>query len=94
MENKIKQKRDLQLRKIGHQYIIVDVSSEMVNMTNVYSLNKTAAQLWEQLCEGLTAPEDLALWLSRKYGIKLDMARKDVDKQVAEWLDFGLIVRQ
>ena len=42
-DNVVRPKRNLQLRKIQNQYMIVEASAVNVNMSNVYSLNKTAA---------------------------------------------------
>ena len=44
-DNVVRPKRNLQLRKIQNQYMIVEASAANVNMSNVYSLNKTAADL-------------------------------------------------
>ena len=45
-------KNNLQLRKLGNSYMIVEVSAENVNMSNVYTLNKTAADMWQLITEG------------------------------------------
>ena len=81
----------LQLRRIGRQYMIVEASAENVNMSYVYSLNHTAAQLWERLSQGNFTAEELASWLAGLYGIEPDVARCDVERQLAAWLEFGLI---
>ena len=51
-DNIVRPKRNLQLRKIQNQYMIVEASAANVNMSNVYSLNKTAADLWEITLRG------------------------------------------
>ena len=38
---------NLQLRKIGNKYMIVSTASGNVNMTDVFTLNETAARLWQ-----------------------------------------------
>ncbi len=84
-------KAGLQLRKIGRQYMIVEASTENVNMSYVYSLNHTAAQLWEQLSKGDSTVEELAGWLVSLYGIDPEEARHDVGRQLTAWKEFGLI---
>lgn len=84
-------KEGLQLRKIGRQYMIVEASAEKANMSYVYSLNHTAAQLWEQLSKGDSTMEELSDWLAALYGIDPDVARRDVARQLAAWREFGLI---
>ena len=54
---------NLQLRKIGNKYMIVSTASGNVNMTDVFTLNETAARLW-QLMEGKDiTPKELAVLL-------------------------------
>ena len=44
-------KPHLKLRRIGSRHMIVEASDSCVNLTNVYSLNGTAARLWEAVCK-------------------------------------------
>lgn len=60
-------------------------------MSNVYSLNRTAAWLWEQTAaDGCTA-EELTDRLSRTFGVDRGTALRDVERQLSEWRAFGLI---
>ena len=88
----VKPQSGLKLRKIGRQHIIVKASDGNVNMGNVYTLNRTAAELWEQLEKGNNTVEGLAEWLCRRYGVENAAARHDVEKQLADWEGFGLVV--
>lgn len=42
-------KEGLTVRKIGDDYVIVAPEQGMVDLSKVYSLNETAAWLWEEL---------------------------------------------
>lgn len=88
-------KSDLKLRRIGGKYMIVEASDSCVNLTNVYSMNETAAWLWEVLCrkDGHT-PEELAEELCKTYNVEYGRALHDVEHQLAEWENMGLLVRQ
>lgn len=94
MANKDKMipKSNLKLRKIGSRYMIVETSDSCVNLTNVYSLNETAALLWEMLCrrDGYT-PEKLAEELCKTYEVEYERALRDVESQLAEWEKMGLL---
>ena len=83
MENKDKliPKSGLKLRRIGNRHMIVEVSDSCVNLTNVYSLNGTAARLWEMVCngEGRTAGE-LAEGLCKTYDVEYGRALRDVER--------------
>lgn len=97
MENKDKliPKSGLKLRRIGNRHMIVEVSDSCVNLTNVYSLNGTAARLWEMVCngEGRTAGE-LAEGLCKTYDVEYGRALRDVERQIEEWEKMGLLVRR
>lgn len=93
MENRIIcSKTGLQLRKIGQQYMIVEANQENVNMSDVYSLNQTAARMWKQIAQGGCTAEDLAEGLCEDFDTNKDTALKDVIRQLAEWKEYGLIL--
>jgi len=48
----MKAKANLKLRKVGGRYMLVDVSDRDANVTNVYTLNDTAAFVWHLLSAG------------------------------------------
>lgn len=87
----IKPQSGLKLRKIGRQHVIVKACDGNVNMSNVYSLNRTAAELWKQLEQGNSTVEGLAEWLCGRYEVEKAVALHDVERQLAEWESFGLI---
>lgn len=92
-ENKITPKSDLKLRKIGRKYMIVEAVADCVNLTNVYSMNETAAWLWSVISEGeVGTPEALAENLCRVYRVEYDRALHDVKHQLEEWKKMGLLV--
>lgn len=85
---------NLKLRKIANQYMIVDVCDENINMTNVFSLNETAAWLWTNIENKAFTPEDLVQSLCGKYGVEADAARADVRKLLDSWREYGLVVEE
>lgn len=91
MEKTIIPRADLQLRKVGSLYMIVDLCSGSVNLTNVFSLNETAAELWRHVTEGNFTVAELAEWLAGEYGIDRSVALRDVTRQLDEWREFGLV---
>ena len=90
-ESVVRPKKNLQLRKIQNQYMIVEASPADVNMSNVYSMNKTAADLWEVISSNERTVEELVEWLCSNYDVGADVAKDDVERQLAEWREFGLI---
>ncbi len=88
-------KSNLKLRKLGSKYMIVENSDTQENLANVYSLNETAARLWEMLCNGdARTPEELAEALCRMYNVEKACALQDVERQLAEWEEMGLLVNE
>lgn len=90
--NKIIPKPDLKLRKIGNRYMIVDVSENCANLTDVYSLNETAAWLWNAICQGSgNTVDELAGALCEVYNVEKERALRDVEAQVEDWEKMGII---
>lgn len=90
-ETALTPKEGIKLRKIGDQYMIVDIAKENVNMSDVYRLNHTAALLWEQVETGQATPDKLADSLCDHYGIDHETAARDVERQIADWKQYGLL---
>ena len=88
----IRQHPSLQLRKIGSRYMIVNSSSDCVNMANVFALNESAALLWQRMEGRECTPDELAQWLCDKYDVEYSVALGDVERQLAEWKKFGLVL--
>lgn len=72
--------------------MVVDMCEDNVNLSNVYSLNGTAAWIWERLAEGISSPDELADSLCQDYQVERERAFHDVENQLAEWQKFGLVV--
>lgn len=88
----VRPKDGLQLRKVGPQFMIVEACEGNVNMSNVYSLNQTAARLWEWTVQGNYTPEELAERLCEVYDTDKETALHDVERQIADWKSYGLIL--
>lgn len=89
--NKIEIRKGIQLRQIGNRYMIVDTCAGNVNMSKVYSLNQTAAWIWQRVAEGCNTLDELAERLCQEYNVDKEVARRDLEKQLADWQAFGLI---
>lgn len=87
----MKLKANLKLRKIGSNHMIVDASTGSANLTNVYTLNATAARMWE-LAEGHDfTSQQLAEAICCEFDVEPQRALAEVDAQLGEWRKFGLI---
>ncbi len=81
----------LKLRKIGSRYMIVSLAENNVNLSEVYTLNATAAGIWERVEENTV--EEIADWICGEYEVDRERALADVEAQLEEWEKFGLITR-
>ena len=90
-EKVIRPRKRLMLRKIKSQYMIVDACAENMNISNVYSLNECAAEMWQQICSRDYTAEELAQWLCSHYDVDYDIALQDVEQQISEWEGFGML---
>lgn len=89
---KIYPKPGLKLRKIGSKHMIVETVDGCVNLANVYSMNNTAAWLWDAIAgHGGRTPEELAEDLCRNFNADYGQVSADVIRQLDEWLDMDLI---
>lgn len=85
-------KAGLKLRQIGSKYMIVEASDNRVNLTNVYSMNETAAWMWQAVGEGSHTPETLAEAMTQVYEVTPEQALADINRQLDTWKEMGLLV--
>lgn len=87
-------KKNLQLRRIGNNNMIVDSALESesaVNYANVYTLNNTAAYIWEAMEGREFTEEDIVSTLCSEFDVEHDIALQDVKAQIEEWSKYKLI---
>jgi len=78
----MKLRDDLVLRHVGEDYMIVDPSQEMVDMSTVFNLNDSAAWLWKEL-EGREFTKVLMIdLLLQRYDVTAEQAEADVSKLI------------
>ena len=87
----MKKRKDLALRKIGKQYMIVENSDNTINLTNVYTLNGSAAYLWEQIGDDEFDTSTLVHLLCEKYEVEENIAQEDAESLIHEWQSLGLV---
>lgn len=94
MEHTVRVRPGLRLRKVGSHYMIVEACRTNVNMSDVFSLNETAAGLWQRIAGGVCTAEELAAWLCSEYRVDGETALRDVRRQLDEWREYGLLEQQ
>lgn len=86
----MKLNKDLVLREMGGEYMIVNPFSDTVDMTQVYSLNETAAWLWQQMEGKDFTLADLANVLQEEYEVDEATAIADLTELTQQWIAAGL----
>ena len=79
------------LRKIGQRFMLVESDGKEMNMTNVYSMNSTAAWLWRRIDNPCNNIEEIAKAMCEEYDVDLHTAIGDITQQLTQWHDMGLI---
>jgi len=86
----MKLKPNLKLRKIGSRYMVVD-ATDTIDLAHVFTLNKTAAWLWQEAEGREFTAETLAARLCEAFDVDENRALQDVQRQLDEWKTFGLL---
>ena len=81
----------LKLRKMGNRYIIVCTDTETVNMAEVFTLNESAALLWEKAASAESFDENICEILVETYGIDRETALCDTLATLSLWKEYGLV---
>jgi hypothetical protein len=64
-------------RKTGNEYILVPITNNIADMNSVYTLNETAAFIWDRI-DGTRNVEEIIAALTDEYEIDAQTAEKDV----------------
>jgi hypothetical protein len=88
----MKLRNDLTLRQLGDEYIIVDPSQDMVDMSKVFTLNESAAYIWNEL-QGINFTlEDVVNLLLDTYEVSADRAKADAQNLLHNFETQGLVL--
>lgn len=90
-------KEGLTVRKVGDDYVIVAPEQSMVDLSKVYSLNETAAWLWEQLQDKDFEFQDLITLIREQYDVDSlseEQLGKDMKELVSFFRENGLLVKE
>lgn len=88
----MKVKSGLKLREVGNMYMIVDANSLQINLTNVFSLNAIAADVWRYIGDKEFTLQQIVSYICEEYDVDQATANKDVTALIDEWINYGLII--
>ncbi|MGE8302111.1 MAG: PqqD family protein, partial [Sphingobacterium paramultivorum] len=87
----MKLRSDLVLRTIGSDHLIVDPSQDMVDLSTVYTLNSSAAWLWEQLIGKEFTIDTIVDLLCENYDVDIEQAKSDAEILLQDFQKQGLL---
>ncbi|KEQ28183.1 PqqD family protein [Pedobacter antarcticus] len=87
----MKIREDLVLRHIGDDHIIVDPGQDMVDMSKVFTLNDSAAWLWEKLAGREFTSSTMVDLLVERHDLPYNQAEEDIRKLVEVLEKNGLL---
>lgn len=87
----MKLNKSLRLRRIGSRWMIVRIAGGEANMTDVISLNETAAALWEQFSGKEFTEAEMAEWMCGEYDVEASVAAADVHNLLTRWKEYGML---
>jgi len=79
-------------RKVMDETLLVPVSSEIASMENLYTLNETAALVWNAF-DGRMPLSEIACQVEQSYDAPLSDINADLLEVVRGLADIGLIIR-
>lgn len=88
----MRQKKGFVLREVCGENVIVAEGIDVIDFSNLITLNQTAALIWKKAKElGDFTAEQLTEAVCETYEVVYDRAYGDVCKLLKEWQDSGLL---
>lgn len=82
--------RNIVTRKTGNEYVLVPVANNIADMNSVYTLNETAAFIWEHL-DGKKSLRKIVDYLIEEYDIDFDSASADMSEFIDNMTKYLII---
>ena len=83
---------DVIFRQVGDEALLVPVANNVGDLGSIYTLNETAARLWE-LIDGRRDVEELIRLLADEYAVSGNAIRQDVFELVVQLGSIGFLKR-
>ena len=87
-----KKNSDVIFRQVGDEALLVPVASNIGDLASIYTLNETAARVWD-LIDGRRSIEELIRLIADEYCVSGETARQDVVEFVEQLSGVGFLQR-
>lgn len=81
---------NLVVKEIGDEKVLIPLRSNVADMEQIYTLNETAAFIWEQM-DGKTNLGQIIRNLVEEYDVDAETARLDVEDFISEMREFLIL---
>lgn len=86
----MKHKSDVMMQNVAGENLLVPLGAQVMDLNGLFTLNDTAACVWELLAEERTLAE-LAAAVAERFAVAAEIARADVQTFVDEIARMGLL---
>lgn len=83
--------KPLKLRSVGTRHMLVENAPDKADLTYVYTLNASAAWLWQTVCDRPSTVAQLVSQFADHFHLSPAQAATDVQAQLNDWQGMGLI---
>ena len=90
-EDRFRHSEEVASRKIADEVLLVPIRTSASQKLGVYTLNETAAWLWEMMDGSVTCAQ-LVDAMTERFEVDSEQAEKDVEILCQDLLSFGAIV--
>ena len=90
MNRRFKKSGDLVERRIRDEHILVPIMKNMASLDSIYTLNETAAVIWQLATEGL-AENEIAERIATDFDVPTETAAADTRRVLDELVHLGAL---
>ena len=80
-------------RKIGDEFILVPIRQDVGDLESIYTLNETAARIWE-LIDGKTQANEIKEKIVEEFDVKPEEAEKDLIEHLQQLEGIKAIIEE
>ena len=93
LERVFKKSDAVVFRKIGDEYLLVPIRQGVGDLESIYTLNETAARIWE-LLDGTTKGTGIRDQITEEFDVTPEEAEKDLVRHLKELAGIQAIVEE
>jgi hypothetical protein len=91
LEKVYKKSDSVVFRKIGEEYILVPIRQDVGDLESIYTLNETAARIWE-LTDGKTQASKIKEKIVEEFDVEPEEAEKDLIEHLQQLEEIKAII--